>query len=165
MIDRKWLAVVFVTASFVVTLSGCSGTTNVNDELTVSDAKASTQAVEREIVERLPGEYVGAIEQLAAGSFLSCEGGKYLWSGFIRAQITGDPDAAALLDPVMADFRNRSGFDAEYRESLGDRVLDISNQGGALWIVRYERGREELSVDSASACFHLPHEIWPGDSY
>ncbi|MFZ8756744.1 hypothetical protein ACO03V_04910 [Microbacterium sp. HMH0099] len=165
MTDRKWLAVVFVTVSFIVTLSGCNGRTNVNDELTVSDAKASTQAVEREIVERLPGEYVGTIEQLAAGSFLSCVDGSYLWSGFIRAQITGDPDAAALLDPVMAEFENRRGFEAQYRDSLGDRVLDISNEEGALWIVSYERRRRELSVDSASACFHLPDEIWPGDSY
>ncbi|MEX0151197.1 hypothetical protein [Microbacterium sp. LMI1-1-1.1] len=165
MTDRKWLAVVFVTVSFIVTLSGCNGRTNVNDELTVSDAKASTQAVEREIVERLPGEYVGTIEQLAAGSFLSCVDGSYLWSGFIRAQITGDPDVATLLDPVMAKFENKKGFEARYRESLGDRVLDISNEDGALWIVSYEPARAELSVDSASACFRLPDEIWPGDHY
>ncbi|MFF0909954.1 hypothetical protein ACFWZW_04595 [Microbacterium enclense] len=137
----------------------------MNEDLDVAEAKRVTQAVENQIVDAVPAQFVVARQQLEAGSFLSCGDGGYYWSGFITAQIGGDPDPSSILGPILATFNNLPAFAAYSRSSQGDQVIDLQNEDGSLWIVRYRDDRDELSVDSFSACFRLPDDIWPGSPY
>lgn len=124
-----------------------------------------TQAVENQIVDAVPAQFVVSRQQLEAGSFLSCGEGGHVWSGFITAHIGEDPNPSSILGPILTTFSTLPGFEASQRSSLGEQVVDLQNEDGSLWIVYYDRARAELSVDSISACLRLPDDIWPGSPY
>jgi len=137
----------------------------VNEDLDVAEAKSATQAVENQIVDAVPAQFVFSRHQIEAGSFLSCGDGGHSWSGFAAAEIANDPDPGDVLDPIGAVFAEQSGFATASREDQGDQLLDVRSDDGTLWIVRYDRARAELSVNSFSACLRLPDDIWPGSPY
>ncbi|MBM3714919.1 MAG: hypothetical protein FJW64_04155 [Actinobacteria bacterium] len=147
-------------------LSGClKEQSAVDNDLTVDEAKQSTQSVEILIADAIPLQFVDSVAQKPKGLFLSCGQGGHSWTGSLRVEIIGNPQAEEVLGPVVAEFAGRDDFSTSMRQAQGDAIVDVRSGEGGLWIVRYLREDGLVVIHSGSPCFHLPDDIWPGDHY
>lgn len=75
-----------------VLLAGCLWKSDpVNENLTVAEAKSSTQSVELQIVEAIPLAFLNSVVQKERGVFLSCGDGGALLGGFAHSRHTRKP--------------------------------------------------------------------------
>jgi hypothetical protein len=138
----------------------------VNKDMSLDDAKAHTQAIEREIANTLPPEMLVDIEQRAHGTFLPCSGGQgEHWAGGLTARVSGDPPPERVIGPIADHFAVGDELTVRLREDHGDPLVDLIGSYGSMWIVRYARNRAELDVDSFAPCVYLPDDVWRGDKY
>lgn len=148
-------------------LSGCSfGSSDVDEELSLPDAKARAQTVEREIANALPSDLLISSEQNETGSFLACaRGGGEQWAGGLTARVQTGSSAAQLLDPIEREFEGVEDLSMQRWERSGDHIIEIVGAHQSSWIVRYDPEREEVHVSSFSPCIHLPDGVWRGGLY
>ena len=148
-------------------LSGCSlGASDIDEKLSLPDAKARTQTIEREIAGALPTDLVVSTKQNETGSFLACSrGGGEQWAGGLTARVQTGASAARLLDPIEREFEGVADLSTRRWESGGDYIVEIEGPHQSSWIVRYAPEREEVHVSSFSPCIHLPEDVWRGGTY
>ncbi|MEX0151199.1 hypothetical protein [Microbacterium sp. LMI1-1-1.1] len=137
----------------------------VDNDLTADEAKQLTQSVEILMADAIPLPFVDNVAQKPKGLFLSCGRGGHSCTGSLRVEIIGNPEAEEVLGPVVAKFAGRDDFCTSTREAQGDAIVDVRNEEGGLWIVRYLLEDGLVVIHSGSPCFHLPDDIWPGDHY
>ncbi|WZH35970.1 MAG: hypothetical protein PIR02_14530 [Microbacterium enclense] len=138
----------------------------MDEELSVDDAKALAQRVEREISTVLPSSMLTDIEQQAEGAFLGCSrDGARQWAGGLTASVVGDPPPEDVIGVIADHYKSGGNYRVGLRQDHGDSLVNIAGDYGSLWIVRYIRDRAELDVDSFSPCIRLPDDVWPGGSY
>lgn len=150
-----------------LTCSSCVPTSSgIDDTLSLDDAKARAQEVEREIAAAVPEDMLSNIDQRDKGSFLSCSGGGgNQWAGGLEASVVGNPAPEQVIGPITHHFADRADLVVRRREDDGDSLVDLIGPHGAMWIVRYIRDRGELDVDSFATCIRLPENVWPGGTY
>ncbi|SDB91349.1 hypothetical protein [Microbacterium enclense] len=161
------IARIGLTVILPLSLSGCFiGANNVDEDLSLPDAKARTQAVERQIADALPGDLVVSIDQNETGSFLSCtsDGGEQ-WAGGLTARVQAGASAEQLLEPVSKEFEAEKDMSSQRWQRDGDDIVEIVGLHQSSWIVRYAPDREEVHVSSFSPCIRLPEGVWRGDTY
>lgn len=156
-----------LAALVCVLCSGCLPPgSGVDEDLSLDDAKARAQQVEREIVDTVAPDLLGDVDQRAQGTFLPCSGGEgEHWAGGLTARVLGDPSPERLTGPIAVHFADRDDVTVRLREDHGDSMVDIIGSHGSMWIVRYSRDRAELDVDSFAPCIYLPDGVWRGDKY
>lgn len=159
----RWPVLVLLT---LVSMSGCATGGDVDESLSLEEAKAYTQDIEREIADSVPPEHVQRVDQQATGTLLPCsrDGGEQ-WAGGLTVLVEGDPKPSELLVPIAERFASRKSFRVRSRQDNGDELVDVLGHYGAIWIVRYNREEGELLVDSGSPCFRLPDGVWSGGSH
>ncbi|BAJ76030.1 phenylalanyl-tRNA synthetase alpha subunit [Microbacterium testaceum StLB037] len=148
-------------------LTACSASgVTVDEALSVDDAKALAQKVEREIAAVLPSSMLADLEQQEKGAFFGCtRDGARQWAGGLTATVVGDPTPEDVIGVIADHYRNGGDYRVSLRQDQGDSIVNIAGEYGSLWIVRYIRDRAELDVDSFSPCIRLPDGVWPGGSY
>ncbi|MCM3614249.1 hypothetical protein M3672_07315 [Microbacterium enclense] len=156
-----------VLAGCAVALVGCvSFIENTDADLSLPDAKAYTQTVERDIADALPADLVATMDQKETGVFLPCsrDGGEQ-WAGGLTAQMQSPVDAALVLGPIEERFAVDGKLALRRREDDEDSILEIVGHHHSAWIVRYDRETGAFRVTSFSPCIYLPEEVWRGDKY
>jgi len=140
--------------------------TNSPSGLTWEDAKASTQAMEKEIVARIPSAEVSAVDQMSTGILFSCSDDRHVWKGGTTVTLVPGVDAEAVvrsLEDSFAndrfDIRTRQDFDGNYEVQL------VAPDGEENYLFSRDRGGDTLSIRSTSACFTLPAGVYPGGDF
>ncbi|BAJ75782.1 hypothetical protein MTES_2818 [Microbacterium testaceum StLB037] len=135
--------------------------------LTWEEAKASTQATEREIVSLIPAEEVAAVDQLPEGSLLSCNEGGHAWLGGTKVTLVPGVHAEDVVRALETrftdgrfDIRTRRNIDGDYEVQL----LATSNERENYIISRY-KADDTIDISSASPCFTLPEGVYPGGTF
>ena len=72
--------------------------------LTWEEAKASTQATEREIVSLIPADQVAAVDQLPEGSLFSCSAGGHAWLGGTKVTLVPGANAEDVVRTLETQF-------------------------------------------------------------
>lgn len=156
------LAAVMLTL-ILVTVVGCGTGSNGTKISHWSMRNVISQSGEREIVSALPEGLVADINQMDKGSFLQCSpDGAQRWSSHLTATIHSDPLPGAVMDALADYFSAKERYAIGRRTHDGEPLLDIATAFGFLSVLRYCDDRDELSVDSFSACLRMPDDIWPG---
>lgn len=156
------LAAVQLTLIFT-TVVGCGSRSNGTKISHWSMRNVISQSGEPHIVSALPEGLVADIDQMEKGSFLQCSpDGAQRWSGHLTATIHSDPLPGAVMDALADYFSAKEGYAIRRRTHEGESLLDIATASGFLSVLRYCDDRDELSVDSFSACLRMPDDTWPG---
>lgn len=140
----------------VTTLVACTseGEGDMNQDLTVDQAKAETQALEISVADALPAGEVLSTEQKPDGVLLSCSETTYQWTGRTTFQLDGTRDRGDVLRDVGADFSDTNGFSAELREGSTTPLMVVSGPDGLSFVADVDDSAV-LTVSSASRCFEL----------
>ncbi|MGN7967763.1 hypothetical protein [Microbacterium sp. 22296] len=138
----------------------------VDESMTLDQAKARAQSIEREIAETLTPDVLTDIDQRSKGTFLPCSGGEgEHWAGGLTASVMGDPSPERVTGQIASHFSDREDLMVRLRVDHDDSLVDIIGAHGSMWIVRYSREQAELDVDSFAPCVRLPEGVWRGDKY
>ncbi|MCJ1706891.1 hypothetical protein [Microbacterium sp. VKM Ac-2923] len=153
--------------AFMGSLSGCVSIVDVVDrDLSLPDAKAHTQSIEREIVEAMPSELVYSVEQKETGTFLACSrGGGEQWAGGLTAKARPGVLPDELLGNIEEQFSEKADMSVSRRVEDEDSLVDIAGPHSSFWIVRYDPVQAEIRIVSFSPCIYLPEDVWRGDKY
>lgn len=160
----KMLVLLNVT---MLSLAGCVTLIDpVDRDLALSDAKAYTQSMEREIVEAMPTELVHTVDQKKTGTFLPCSrNGGEQWAGGLSAQAQAGARADELLGAVEEHFADRTDVSVSRRIEDQDSLIDIAGPHSSFWIARYDPVEATIRIVSFSPCIYLPEGVWRGDKY
>ena len=109
----------------------------MDDGLSIEQAKATTQAVELEIVAVVPPEFVGSVEQRPDGVLLSCDGGKgHQWTGQTQILLDGDPDVSDLVTIIGDSFAAKTEYEVDRTQtSDGAPSAHITGAHASGWLV------------------------------
>ncbi|WP_153004681.1 hypothetical protein [Microbacterium testaceum] len=163
---RKTGTIAILLASVGLLTSCLPAGDAVDDGMSPEDAKRYTQAVEREIVDAMPNQFVRTVLQKETGTFLPCSrDGAEQWAGGLTAQIQPGVDPDAVLDPIEEHFANVDELTVSRREDSGNVLVEVVGPHRSAWVVRYDAKRAEAYLTSFSPCIRLPSDIWRGDKF
>lgn len=159
----------------VVALAGCAaiplpGTPRqeapLNTDLTWEQAKADAQKKELEIADLVPADLVVKIDQKEKGTLLSCKGGQDNWNGATTVTVASGTDVDAIVKSIEAHYR------AQGTEVFVDTDVDGSYmiqlrlpEPGENYVIGKDIEDNQLRIDSGSACFTLPEDIYRGGAF
>jgi len=171
-----WLA---VTVSAIVGLAGCAPSgpngqeetpvtqTSSPSSLTWEEAKSSTQATERDIVSRIPADEVAAVDQREKGTLFSCSDGGHSWLGGTTVTLVPGVKAEDVVRGLEAGFAD-DRFDIRTRQDIdGDYEVQLlaKSDGRENYIIARYKADDTISISSASPCFTLPDDVYPGGTF
>lgn len=158
---RRRTAIVSLVA--VLLLAGCSQGENVDENLTVDEAKAIAQEMEREIAALVPDEYVTDVVQNSTGTLMQCDTERgYQWAGSTRVYITDGLDVEAVVASASDEFGSRDGFRVEQDVTVdGEPSAHIIGDHGAGYLVERSVDGTYMDISSFSPCFRLPDGVSP----
>jgi hypothetical protein len=161
----SWAAValVFVT----VATSGCSRQeeAQVNESMTLMQAKAETQELERSIVDAFPSDQVAAVEQRQEGVLLSCSDDQYQWTGGVEFTLAGDLSDRDVAERVVGALESKDGWSSEVQDwKDGGPTAIVSGPQGLSFIGNLDADRL-VTIASASRCFTLSEDQSPFSKY
>ena len=147
-------------------LTGCAGP-EVNDGLTINEAKSRTQQMESRIAALVPKEYVLGQDQAASGILMPCGNGLYQWLGHTHLKLTSDPDFERILRAILAGVRQDHNYDARMGKRIdGEPRADIGGRSQEFYMAApVVDDRTDYEISSSSPCFKLPEGMQPGDKY
>ncbi len=161
-----------MAAVLALSLAGC-GThdegSDVNQPLTVEEAKAVAQSVETELAAFIPPDIVVSVDQRPFGVLLRCRAdGSYQWTGATTVRIAPGKrvDAKALTSEIVAAYDGRNSFVAAVEQtSDGEPRAHIVGPDSAGYLVSEDPDRAGVRIASFSPCFELQEGLSPGGSY
>ena len=158
-----------------VVLAGCLGVgsngeavSGVDTNLTLEGAKKTAMAMELELAAMVPADIVTSIDQHPTGVLLSCQGDRaYQWTGETNVTVSSPPDAEALVDTIVARYRETDGYTARRETTVVDDqpFAHVIGAYGAGYIVGPSADKTAVEISSFSPCFVLPEDMSPGDTY
>jgi hypothetical protein len=161
-------AVATMAVAGALLLAGCSaGEDEVNESLSVADAKRTTQEMELELASFVPEDATASVEQDGEGVFLGCgEDRAVPWTGQTKVVLQNEADPEAIVESVVADYINRDPYTAQL-ETADDGYLSAHVLGphGSGWLVTPSAELTTMEILSFSPCFRLPEDIHPSDTY
>ncbi|MEZ3162245.1 hypothetical protein AB1K54_17160 [Microbacterium sp. BWT-B31] len=139
----------------------------MDDTATWQDAKAATQSMELEIARVVPADSIESTDQAETGTLLGCSGGRHQWTGQTVVHLVPGTDAEALVEKVIARFEGRDGFTAAPYTTLdGATVAEIvSSDGEEHYFAGPSAKPDQFEILSASHCFTLPEDVYPGGDF
>jgi hypothetical protein len=151
-----------------VLLAGC-GTVSQDREngLTWQEAKRQTQATELEIASMIPEDQVVSLEQPTKGILLSCDSDRHQWAGFTRVALIAGADVDGIVRVLADAFRDRGEYTVKSYTDITDRdkFQLIAQNREETYIVGPGIDRGNIEIDSGSACFTLPEDVYPGGDF
>lgn len=149
----------------VATLAACTGGPSVGSDLTIDQAKAATQKMEREIAAIVPKDLVVKVEQDATGTLDSCGAGRgNVWVGLSHVTLKPEVEVDATLRLIEEHYRG-SRFSIRTRHDSGGyfEVQLIAADGVENYLIGHGINNPDHSIDisSNSGCFNLPKGEYP----
>lgn len=150
-------------------LAGCSGgeDDDVDESLSVADAKQMTQAMELELAASVPESATASVEQDDEGMFLGCGDDRAVqWTGQTKVLLQSGANPAGIVDSVVADYANRDPYTAELETAVdGSPSAHVLGPHGSGWLMTPSADLTQMEILSFSPCFRLPEDIHPSDKY
>lgn len=171
-----WVA---LTVAAIIVLSGCAPSapndqeetpvtqTSSPSSLTWQQAKASTQATEREIISLIPADEVAAVDQPEKGVLFSCADGGHAWLGRTTVTLVPGVRAEDVVRTLETEFTG-DRFDSRTRRDIaGEYEVQFlaKNDDRENYIVARFKADDTISISSASPCFTLPDGVYPGGEF
>lgn len=163
----RGLAAVLVAIALAVTAGGCAraGGTGARSDLTLTEAKAETQALERSIADAFEPVGVVTVDQEPDGVLLSCGEERYQWTGGVELTLGQDLSAQEAASTIASAFDDREGFSAEVEDlQSGGPTAVVSGPDGLAFVGGVDP-ESRVSVVSASGCFLLSGDESPFGTY
>jgi hypothetical protein len=168
----------------LIGLAGCAGNPNASSteptvpnaaqtpeepmeaELTWQEAKAHTQAVEREIAALIPKDAVISIDQQKTGVLLSCSKTQHNWNASTTVTVAEGTEIEPIVRTIEAHYRAKGlkvSVDIDIDEKL---LVQIDPPApGENYLVGGGIKANEMWIDSGSPCFTLPEGVYPGGDF
>jgi len=137
---------------------------DVDGGLTVTEAKAETMELERDVASFLVDGEVLSSDQRDEGTLLSCSGDAHQWAGSITFQLDGSRSEHDVLDAVATGFTSQEGFRSTFEDDGERERILVSGPEGLAFVARVSDA-DELYVASASRCFLLRDDESVHDTY
>ncbi|QWC11352.1 hypothetical protein KKR91_07315 [Arthrobacter jiangjiafuii] len=165
-------------------LAGCAGNPNadpteppaptaaqtqkepMNAELTWQEAKAHTQAMEREIAALIPKDAVLSIDQQQTGTLLSCNKTQHHWAASTTVTVAEGTEIEPIVKTIEAHYR-ANGTEVSVDRDINEnyRIQIDPPAPGESHLVSEGDSPNEIRIASGSACFTLPEGIYPGGDF
>ncbi|WP_423923785.1 hypothetical protein ACPEEZ_06045 [Frigoribacterium sp. 2-23] len=131
------------------------------------EAKAETQAKEREIVATLDKQAVAEVEQRDTGVLMSCRGERmYSWAGGTRVTMADSSQAQPAIEKLAARWGSEPSHSIKTRTDLaGHLAITVLPAEGGSYLAGLIRDGELIQFYCFSRCFELPEGTWPGGSF
>jgi hypothetical protein len=154
------IAATAVVMALLSVSTGCAagqtggGDVDVDEGLTVTEAKAETMEFERDVASFLVDGEVLSSEQRDEGTLLSCSDDTHQWAGRITFQLDGSRSEHDVLEAVATGFTSQDGFRSTSEDNGERERILVSGPDGLAFVARVDDS-DVLSVASASRCFVL----------
>jgi hypothetical protein len=158
----------FFALAGALLLVGCSaGEDEVDESLSVADAKQTTQAMELELAAFVPEDATASVAQDGEGVFLGCgEDRAVQWTGQTKVVLQNDADPEAIVESVVAEYTDRDPYTAQLETAEdGSPSAHVLGPHGSGWLVTPSADLTTMEILSFSPCFRLPEDIHPSDTY
>lgn len=141
----------------------------MNPNLTVDQAKQSTQAMAGALAGLLSSEMVTTVNQDPDGVLIRCGSDReYQWTGMTRAVLSDDGayDGQAVVDQIVGEYRDSPEYQTSVDEtSDGEPQVQIFNKTGEDYLVGRSVDKLTVEIVSFSPCFILPEGMSPSRKY
>ncbi|MBZ4485936.1 hypothetical protein LQ938_09855 [Microbacterium sp. cx-55] len=173
MSSRRAVVAVIALASALL-LSACTGgkdnvddAYDVDEALSVVDAKQTTQAMELELAALVPQDAIASIDQNDVGVFLGCGPDRAVqWAGHTMVFLQGEVDTAAIVDYAVAKYASNDPYTAVLETAVdGSPSAHVLGPHGSGWLMTPSTDLTQIEILSFSPCFRLPDDIHPSDKY
>jgi len=168
---KRFTAASTLVLTLTLTTSGCAttGGPEVNDNLTVQEAKARAQAMEIELAGQIPAEEVASVDQDPAGVLFPCMGEReYQWTGQTKVVLApgAEYDGAAVTSSIESNYRGRDGWSASTDQtSDGEPRVQVVGRDDEGYLVALSVDKTFVQILSFSPCFILPEGMSPSVDY
>ncbi|MBT9605466.1 hypothetical protein [Microbacterium sp.] len=156
----------------ILAMSGCaqdSGGPKVNSDLTVDEAKRSTQAMAQTLAQLVPVELVSAVDQDPDGVLIKCGGDReYQWTGMTRVTLSPEVpyDGNEVTQDIAAQYRDASPYHARLGEtSDGEPRVQVFQETGEDHLLSRSVDKSTIEIVSFSPCFTLAEGMSPSEKY
>lgn len=152
--------------------TGCSpmqGDANVNENVTIDQAKTIAQEMETTLAGFVPPDQVASIDQNPTGALMSCsKEGDYLWSGQTKVML--DPatayDGAVVTSKIAAAYDGSESYRTETDlTNDGQPSAHVIGGNGEGYLVALSVDKTFVQILSFSPCFALPEGVSPSKPY
>jgi hypothetical protein len=135
--------------------------------LSLEQAKHAAQKMEDTIAGLVPDEYVANSEQAPKGTLLSCSKDSYQWSGQTDVYLEGSPDVDRILDRIADHWKGDPDYTIDRKPATDGRPrVTLVGAHGAVYLVGPTNTQDaRLQIWSASPCFRLPEDVYPGGTF
>lgn len=141
----------------------------MSPDLSVNDAKESTQKMARTLAQLLPPVMVDTVDQDPEGVLIRCGGDRdYQWTGMTRVVLSADAtyDGEAVTNDIAGEYRDSSNYQARLDEtSDGEPRVQIFNETGEDYLIARSVDKKTVEIVSFSPCFVLPDGMSPSQKY
>ncbi|WP_043443210.1 hypothetical protein [Arthrobacter sp. L77] len=135
-------------------------------DLTWQEAKARTQAMEREIAALIPEDAVLSIDQQQTGTLLSCNETQHHWAAATTVTVAEGTEIEPIVKAIEAHYRANGTEVSVDRDVNEDYRIQIDPPApGESHLVSEGLSPNEIRIASGSACFTLPEGIYPGGDF
>lgn len=136
--------------------------------LTWQEAKSATKEMETAIASHLDAAMIASRRQQPQGTLLQCSQTAWQWAGETTVMFTGAVDPAPVLEELRRYWSAQPGVVARMSQSqLPDHRmrLVIEREMGETYIVGPIYENTGMDIGSFSACFEIPEDLDPGQSF
>ncbi|WP_314101591.1 hypothetical protein [uncultured Frigoribacterium sp.] len=150
-----------------VTAGGCAraGETGARSDLTLTEAKAETQALESSIADVFRSDHVASVEQRQEGVLLSCTEDLYRWTGALEFTLPGALSDRDVAERLADALDSRDGWSSEVQAwETGGPTAVVSGPQGLSFVGNVDEDRH-VTIASASRCVALSGDESPFSTY
>ena len=165
-------AALFAFGILTLALTGCTGPAPAEEAastLTWEEAKADTQAMERQIAALVPAEDVISVDQNEKGGLFRCDEMQHRWKGVITVTLVpgADPESITKDMEQKIDTLFPAGeFEVTNRRGITDDYVATVESPTTGEGYLFGEGRPgTIVIDSYSVCFTLPEGTYPGGDF
>lgn len=170
---KTWRGGTILAAALIaLALTGCAEPQTAPEEtsmMTWEDAKAATQAKEREIAALVPSEDVVGIDQNEKGGLFTCDETQHRWKGITTVRLVPGADAEAItksMEEQVDTLFPEGDFEVTNRRGITDKyVATVESPTTGEGYLFGEGQPDTIVIDSYSVCFTLPEGTYPGGDF
>jgi hypothetical protein len=159
-------------ALLLLIATGCSpmkGDAEVDDKVTIDEAKSIAQGMEKTLAGFVPAEQVASIDQNPSGALMSCSReGDYLWSGQTKVLLNSGAvyDGAAVTEKIAEQYDGRDYYTTETGLTPDSQPsAHVIGSDGEGYLVALSVDKTFVQILSFSPCFVLPEDVSPSRPY
>ncbi len=160
-------AICAIASALAVTVGGCARAdeAGTKPELTLTEAKAETQALELSIADAFETVGVVAVKQKQEGVLLGRGDERYQWTGDMVLTLGRELSVEETASTIAGAFDGREGFSAEVEDlQSGGPTAVVSGPDGLSFVGGVDAD-SLVSVVSASRCILLSGDESPFGRY